>query len=235
MVNASTPIVLIPGLICSPRLWSQQIPALWRLGPVQVADHTRADSISDIAASILANAPLQFCLAGLSMGGYIALEIMRQGPERVLKLALLNSSARPDTPEQTERRNMLIGLAREGRFGEVNDHLWPVLVHASRQSHKALRVIVDTMANEVGPEAFIRQQTAVIHRPDSRPDLGSIRCPTLVIAGDSDALIPPELSHEIAAGIPGARIELVQACGHLSALERPEIVTRALANFFGER
>ena len=233
MVNAALPILLIPGLNCSARLYGPQIPALWRLGPVLIADHTRADTMHGIGASMLAAAPPQFRLVGLSMGGYLAFEILRQAPERVAKLALLDTSARSDRPEQTERRRDFIRLAEAGRFMEMNEVLWPILVHETRQGNRALRVIVDAMAQETGPEAFIRQQQALIGRPDSRPNLRSIRCPTLVVVGDSDQLTPPELSHEMAEAIPGARLETVATCGHLSTLERPEVLSKLLVDFLG--
>jgi pimeloyl-ACP methyl ester carboxylesterase len=232
MVN-TLPTLFVPGLNCSARLYTPLVPALWRLGPIAIADHTREETMQGIAASILAAAPAQFRLVGLSMGGYLAFEIVRQAPERVAKLALLGTSARADTPEQTERRRGLIRLAEDGRFREVNDVLWPILVHESRQGHRALRVIVDAMAEETGPEAFIRQQRALIGRPDSRRDLARIRCPILVAVGDRDLLTPPELSQEIADGIRGARLETIATCGHLSTLERPEVVTRLLVEFFG--
>jgi len=225
------PIVLLPGLNCSPRLYGAQLPALWRIGPVQVADHTRADTMQGIAASILAAAPPQFHLVGLSMGGYIAFEVLRQAPERVLKLALLDTSARADLPEQAERRRGFIQLAMDGRFHEINDILWPLLVHPARQSHKALRVVVDAMAAETGADAFIRQQSAIAGRPDSRRDLHSIKSETLVVVGEADQITPPQLAHEIADGIRGARLEVVAECGHLSTLERPEVMTRLLMDF----
>lgn len=230
--SISTPIVLLPGLNCSPRLYGPQLPALWRLGPVQVADHTRADTMEGVAGSVLAAAPLQFHLVGMSMGGYIAFEILRQTPERVLKLALLDTSARADLPEQSERRQGFIQLAEDGRFNEINDILWPLLVHPSRQSYKALRVVVDAMAAETGPEAFVRQQTAITGRPDSRADLPSIKNDTLVVVGEADQITPPQLAHEIANGIPGARLEVVAECGHMSTIERPEVMTRLLVEFF---
>ena len=233
ITSASTPIVLLPGLNCSPRLYGPQLPALWRIGPVQVADHTRADTMEGIAGSVLAAAPLQFHLVGLSMGGYIAFEILRQSPERVLKLALLDTSARADLPEQAERRRGFIQLAEDGRFNEVNDILWPLLVHPSRLNYKALRAVVDAMAAETGPEAFARQQNAIAGRPDSRPNLSSIKNETLVVVGEADQITPPKLAHEIANGIPGARLEVVAECGHLTTLERPDVMTRLLVEFLG--
>src|SRR5687767_438516 len=115
------PILLVPGLNCSARLYAAQIPILWRFGPVTVADHTRDDAMAAIGRRILASAPPRFALIGLSMGGYLALELLRQAPDRVARVALLDTSARADTPEQSERRDRLIGLARDGRFAEVTD------------------------------------------------------------------------------------------------------------------
>ncbi len=177
------PTVLVPGLNCSARLYAEQIPALWRFGPVLIADHTRDDSIAAIARRILAAAPPRFALAGLSMGGYIALEIMRQAPERVARLALLDTGARPELPEQTARRRPLMELARSGRFAQIPDLQFPVFVHKNRHGDVALRQLVRTMAEETGPDAFLRQQEAIIARADSRPGLGAIACPTLVLVG----------------------------------------------------
>jgi pimeloyl-ACP methyl ester carboxylesterase len=225
------PTILVPGLNCSARLYSEQIPALWRSGPVTVADHRHDDTMAAIADRILAAAPPRFALIGLSMGGYIALAAAQRAPERVARLALLDSSARPETPAQTERRQPLIALAEGGRFGEVADLLFPVFVHRNRHGDAALWRIVQAMAEETGPEAFVRQQRAIMSRPDCRPLLASIRCPTLVLVGDGDELTPPVLSEEIAAGIAGARLVTVPDCGHLSTLERPEAVNRALVEW----
>lgn len=222
------PIVLIPGLNCSARLYAAQIPALWRYGPVLVADHRRDDLVAALAGRILAEAPPRFALAGLSMGGYIAFEILRQAPDRVSRVALLDTSARPDTPQQTQRREQQIALARTGRFAEVTEALWPLLVHRDRHADRELKLLVGVMADETGPEAFVRQQTALKVRPDSRPTLAAVRCPTLVLVGDGDALTPPELAKEIADGIAGAKLVTVPDSGHLSTIERPEAVNRAL-------
>src|SRR5271157_5389481 len=149
----SLPTLLIPGLIATARLYERQIPALWRFGPVTVANHTRESTIARLARAILADAPPRFALAGLSMGGYIAFEIMRQAPERVVKLALLDTGARGDTPEQTERRKVVIGLANSGRYAEVPDIAFPVYVHRRRHNDEALKRLVRTMAEETGVEA----------------------------------------------------------------------------------
>jgi pimeloyl-ACP methyl ester carboxylesterase len=230
-MSGALPIVLVPGLNCSARLYAEQIPALWGFGPVTIADHRRDDSVAAIAAHILVTAPPRFALVGLSLGGYIALAIMREAPDRVARLALLDSSARPDTAEQSERRRSMILLAKTGLFSGVPDLLFPVFVDRDRHGDEALRTIVRTMAMETGPEAFVRQQRAIMTRPDCRPQLASIRCPTLVLVGDGDELTPPALSEEIAAGIAGARLVRVPDCGHLSTLERPAEVTQALVEW----
>lgn len=227
----SLPVVLIPGLLCSPRLYAEQLPALWRFGPVMIADHTRDDSVAGIARRVLAAAPPRFALVGLSMGGYTAFEVMRASPGRVARLALLDTSARADTPEQSDRRRAQIALAQRGRFGEVLDPLFLSWAHRSRRNDPALRRVVQLMAEETGPEAFVRQQTAIMTRPDSRPDLAAIRCPTLVLVGDGDEATPPDRAAEIADGIASARLVSVPECGHLSALEQPSHVTRALVEW----
>ncbi len=225
------PSVLIPGLLCTPRLYTEQLPALWRFGPVTVANHTHDDSMSGIARRILSLAPPKFALIGLSMGGYVAFEILRQAPDRVAKLALLDTTARPDAPEQTEQRKRQIEMARHGRFDGIAQLLFPRFVAAARHGDRALQDIVRTMAEDTGAEAFVRQQTAIMNRADSRADLGAIACPTLVVVGADDALTPPDRAAEMVAAISGARQRVVPECGHLSTLEQPETVTQALVAF----
>jgi len=227
----SLPIVCIPALACSPRLYAEQIPQLWTIGPVTIAQHARHESVGEIARSILASAPERFALIGLSMGGYVSFEIMRQAPERVVQLALLDTSARPDTQEQTENRRIQISLAEKTPITDLADVLFPRLVHPGRRSDEQLREIIRVMAEETGTAGFIRQQTAILRRPDSRTSLSAILCPTLVLVGDSDELTPPDRAAEMAHGIAGSRLVTVPECGHLSTLERPQHVTEALLEF----
>jgi pimeloyl-ACP methyl ester carboxylesterase len=228
-MSQSLPLVLVPGLASSLRIWASVMPPLWRLGPVMVANHVRDDSMAAIARRILAEAPPRFALAGHSMGGYIAFEIMRQAPQRVGRLALLNTSARPDTAEATERRRAQVKLALEGRLHEVLDTIFPSFVHPARVANAGLRQLVHAMGDDVGAQGFANNQTAIMARPDSRPGLAAIACPTLVLAADHDVLLPPALSEEIARGIKGARLVVVPDCGHLSQPEQPEAVAGALA------
>ena len=221
-------VLLIPGLLGSARLYAEQIPALWRGGPVVVADHTRDDSMAAIARRVLAAAPERFALAGLSMGGYVAFEMLRQAPQRIARLALLDTSARADTAEQSGARCAQMALASGGRLDEVVAAQFVRAVHPARREDARLRELNRLMAEDVGTEAFIRQQTAIMSRVDSRPTLPSIRCPTLVLVGAEDVMTPPERAEEMAHGITGARLVTVPECGHLSTLEQPQAVTRAL-------
>ncbi len=225
------PIILIPGLNCSARLYAEQIPVLWQFGPVTVADHRRDDNMAAIARRILAAAPPRFALAGLSMGGYIAFEIVRLAPGRVAKLALLDTGPGAEVPERTAQRKPLIELAREGRLGDVTEDQFPWLVHRNRQGDTTLKAAVRTMNEETGSAAYIRQQQAIMTRSDSRPGLATIACPTLVLVGDDVRLTPPDLSREMAKAIPGARLVVVPDSGHLSTMEQPQVVNRALVEW----
>ena len=176
---SSLPLVLVPGLLCSARLYGPQVEALWPFGPVTVADHRRDDEIGAVAARILSDAPPRFALAGLSYGGYLAFELMRQAPERIEKLALLDTSARPDTPEQTVARYAFIEMAQAGRLAEVVETLGPRFLHRDRRDDERFLGIVRAMAADTGAEAFVRQQRAIISRPDSSAVLAADPLPDL--------------------------------------------------------
>lgn len=229
-----TPIVLVPGLLCTAEVFASQLPALWSIGPVTVANTLDGETLPEIAANILACAPRTFALAGISMGGYICLEIVRQAPERVFKLALLDTSARPDTPAQTAQRRALIARAQAGDasdFETLAGEAFGATLHPAHRGDPALRAIGRRMASAIGLAGFARQTQAVIARGDSRPHLAGIAVATLVLVGDSDPLTPPECSAEIAKAIPHALLVEVPQCGHASTLEQPERVTLALVDW----
>jgi pimeloyl-ACP methyl ester carboxylesterase len=196
-----------------------------------IADHRRDDGMDAVAARILTDAPPRFALAGLSMGGYIAFAMLRQAPERIAKLALLDTSARPDTPEQSAAREKFIAMAQAGKLPEIVDMLAPRFLHRDRHNDQTLNRIVRDMAADTGADAFVRQERAIMTRPDSRPLLASIKCPTLVLVGEGDELTPPDLAKEIAGGIAGARLTVVPNSGHLSTIEQPDAVNAALAEW----
>ena len=222
------PILLLPGLLCDHRLYAGQLPALATRMEVTVADLTGSDSIAGLAAHVLATAPARFALVGLSMGGYLAFEILRRAPERVTRLALLDTQARADTDEAKARRRGLMELAQKGEFKGVTPRLLPLFVHPDALADPQIVATVQSMAESTGKDGFLRQQTAIMHRPDSRPGLRAIACPTLILAGREDQLTPVALQLEMAKVIPDATLVLLPRCGHLAPLERPEPVTRQL-------
>lgn len=229
-----TPIVLVPGLLCTSEVFAPQIATLWPRGPVTIASTLEGGTIAGIAAAILDTAPARFALAGISMGGYICLEIMRQAPKRVSRLALLDTSARPDTPDQTAQRRALIAQASHENFEALLTQVYGAILHPAHQGDPVLRATNVRMGLTVGIEAMARQLEACIGRNDSRPGLPAITVPTLVLVGDSDPLTPPEHALELAAAIPGARLMVVESCGHASTLEQPEAVNQALVEWLDD-
>lgn len=221
-------LLLVPGLLCDPDLWSHQVDHLAEIADVSVADITGGETMEELARQVLEHAPDRFALAGLSMGGYVAHEIMRQAPDRVERLALLDTSARPDTDEQKERRGQLIEMSRVGKFRGVTDRLLPILIHEDRLTDDVLTGRVKLMAERVGPEAFHRQQKAIMSRPDSRPQLSGYGLPTLILCGRQDALTPVALHEEMAELVPGCRLAIIEDSGHLSTMERPQAATALL-------
>ena len=224
-------LVLLPGLLNDASLFEQQADALADVAGITIADLTRADTISQLAADTLAAAPDgKFVLVGLSMGGYVALEIMRQAPERVRALVLMSTSAHPETREATAAREKLIELA-ETQFQAVIETLLTRMAHADHARTPEVGGLFQSSANGLGKEVFVRQELAIIGRIDSRPGLARIKCPTLVICGREDVITPPAVHEELVAAIPGAKLEIIENCGHLSPLEQPEQVTEILRNW----
>ena len=229
-MRATPDLLLLPGLLCDTRLWRDQVAGLADLARCHFAETTLDDALPAMAARALAAAPERFALAALSMGGYLAFEILRQVPGRVTRLALLDTSARPDTPEQARRRRGLMALTRSGQFRGVTPRLLPQLLHPDHLAGP-IGAEVMAMAERVGKAAFLRQQAAILDRPDSRPDLPGLGLPCLVAVGEADALTPPELAEEIAALIPGARLARIPHAGHLPPMEQPEVVTALLRDW----
>lgn len=219
-----TDLLLAPGLNCTAELFQPQVAGLPADVTAHVVNHRDDLSIEEIADRALAKAPARFALAGLSMGGYIAYEILRLAPERVTRLALLDTRASPDSEEDRARRRETIRLAESGRFAAVHDILWPRLVHPDRQKDTELEAVVRRMADDTGAAAFIRQQQALLSRRDYRAVIKAVRVPTLVLVGEQDLITPPEMAGEIAGYIAGSRLVRLPRCGHLSTLEQPDLV-----------
>jgi pimeloyl-ACP methyl ester carboxylesterase len=236
MKGEKTTLVLLPGLLCDAALFAPQVAALSDLCRTWIPDLTRDDTMEALSRRVLAEAPAaRFCVAGLSMGGYVAQEIMRQAPQRVLRLALLDTRARPDSPDELERRRTLIRIAESAKgFAPINKRMLPLLVHSSRLNDANLVRVIEGMADRTGIPGYLRQQSAIMSRADFRPFLKSIACPTLVLCGRQDALTPVGFHEEIAAAIPDAHLVVLEECGHLSTLERPDEVNTALRAWAGE-
>lgn len=224
-------ILLLPGLLTDASLFTEQIAALSPLGAVEVGDLSTAETIAEMADSVLRAATAErFVLGGLSLGGYVAFEIVRQAPHRVAGLVLMDTTARPDSAEASAAREKLIELAATD-LQAVIEQLLPRLSHPERMNLPAVGGVIQSMAASLGKEVFVRQQRAIIGRPDSRPTLAAINCPTLVICGRDDAITPPELAEEMASGIRDAKLELIEQCGHLSTLDQPEEVSRLIVHW----
>lgn len=227
MNPTSTDLLLLPGLLNDAALWAAQVQALEGEVRCHVGDLTTADTIEAVAASVLAAAPPTFALAGFSLGGYVAQQILRTAPERVQRLALLDTSVRADTPERSAQREAFARSARmPGTFHGFGEKLMHSYVAPSRLQDHDLLDRVRAMTSRLGAEVFVRQSR--LRRIDGHGVLRAWQGPLLLLWGAQDAITPPALHHEMAALAPQARLVELPDCGHLSPLEKPEAVTEAL-------
>lgn len=225
------PLVLLPGMMCDARLFAPQIAAFSASRAVHVAPIAGHDSMAALAAEALAQAPPRFALAGLSMGGIVAMEMLRQAPDRITRLALLDTNPKAETPEVAARRGPQIEKARAGGLRAVmRDEMKPN--YLTDGPHRgAILDLCMAMAEALGPEVFERQSLALMHRPDQQDTLRACTAPTLALCGRDDALCPVS-RHELIAGLaPESTLEVIEGAGHLPTLEQPEATTRALARW----
>jgi pimeloyl-ACP methyl ester carboxylesterase len=227
-------LVLVPGLLNTRRLFERQIEDLADVADVVVAEPWRHDSLEVAARTILDAAPEQFALGGFSMGGYVCFEILRRARPRVERLALIDTQASPDSPEQAARRKSFIEQSRIGRFLGVPRSLLPTLVHPSSLGDAAITGPIAAMAQEVGAEGFRNEQTAALGRPDSRRLLVDIKVPTLVIVGRHDQVTPLRRAEEMAADIGDARLVVIEDAGHMTPLEKPAEVSAAMRRWLSQ-
>lgn len=226
------PLVLLSGLASDQATWTALDPLLAdACKPLPLV--AQGASIAQMAADVLARAPARFALAGHSMGGYIALAVAAAAPERVSRLALVNSSSAPDRPEQTERREGLIALVERRGYEAVVDMLLPAFMHPDALAQPALADKVRAMILRAGPERFVREQRAIIARPDMRPWLGAAALPFLAIGSADDKVVAPADAVEAAALAPHGRLAMLEQCGHMAPLEQPEAVAAALGGWLG--
>ena len=228
--GAMSRLVLLPGLACDERLWQAQRPALPPHFDVRVADvHARHDRIEGMAAAVLAENEGRLILCGASLGGMIAMEAARQAPERIVGLALLGTSARPETPEMFQLRESAIELFERGEARDVIEFNAGFAFHPAQAADKALVRRYVEMVLHGGAAQLIRQNRAVMQRPDARQHLPQVRCPALVLCGREDAWAPLARHEAMAAAIPGSTLAVIEECGHMAPMERPGEVAAALA------
>lgn len=230
-------VLLLPGLACDKEVWKHQARRLAEIATVQIADYGPSDSLKKMADAALRRAPACFALAGHSMGGRVAFEIVRRVPDRVSGLALLDTAYRPfasgDHGERERAERMrLVALARSQGMRAMARDWVRNMVHPSRLSDTHLiNSIVEMFARKT-PEIFAGQIKALLERPDARPVLSAIGCPTLVLCGREDSWSTLATHKDIAARIPQSKLVVIENCGHMAPMERPERVTVALASWF---
>jgi len=229
----STNLLLLPGMMCDAGLWASQVQAISPLCSVFHGDITGDNNIQSIASNVLDNAPQQFALAGLSMGGIVAMEMWRQAPHRIERIALLDTNFHADTDEKRTMRNRQMDEVRQGALGAIlRDELKPNYLARCHRENTALLDDVLYMGMGLGDDVFVRQSEALRDRPDSADTLTTINCPTLVLCGEEDDLCSPALHREMAAMITSSRLRIIPECGHLSTMEQPSAVNAALLNWF---
>lgn len=228
-------VMLVSGQLLTAETWTPQIAALSGRFDLRLADHGRDETIGGMADRLLAEAPERFDLVAHAMGGFVAFEVLRKAPGRVRSLALMATLAPNDGPAQTERRQGYIRLVEAGRFDEVVEERIPILVHPARREDEAILAVVRRMARETGAETFLRQQRAIMSRADSRPSLAAIPCPTLLVWGRQDGIATEAHQQEMLSAIPGARLEVIEDCGHMATLEKPRTVSALLADWLTAR
>lgn len=222
-------LILLPGLAADAVMWRAQLDALADPWQPRVADVNRHhDSIQAMAAALLAQHAGELVLCGASMGGIVAMEAARQAPQRIRALALLGTNARPETDDMRALREGAIELFAKGQVREVIEPNVALAFHPDQAQNAALTGAYLEFVLRAGADQLIRQNRAIMARPDARTHLPLLRCPTLVMCGDADQLTPPECSHEIAALVPGAELLMVPRCGHMLTMEKPDLVNATL-------
>jgi pimeloyl-ACP methyl ester carboxylesterase len=231
-VSIKPALVLLPGLLNDRHVFAPQIAALQSRASIVTPELWRVDTIDAMVDSVLQAAPENFSLAGFSMGGYVALEVLRRAPKRVRRLALISTTARGETTEGKKRRRALVSQTKIGRWRGITQVMLPMLVHPDKLKDKMLVATLQSMAMTIGAEGYANQQRAIMNRRDNLKLLPKINVSTIVIAGHDDQVLPFAMSQELAANIKGARLVGLERCGHVAPLEQPAGVTTALSEWF---
>lgn len=235
MTLAEETLVLIPSQLCTAALWREQVAVLEGIAPVYIPDLTAHDSIAAMARQIGAEASGPLTLMGFGMGGFVAFELWRQSADRIRRMALIDTLAGADTAAESERRRGYSELVRQGNFAGIIEERIPILLHETRRDDQDLVAHVRAMAEDTGPEAFIRNQAAIIARIDSGPTLSTIDCPALVVRGADDKISRPEHFAQMTGAMPQAEAHVVAASGHMTLLERPREMALLLKNWLQQK
>lgn len=226
------PLLFLPGTLCDATLFAHQVRHLADAAAPQVVDVHLQSTLPDVARYVLQQVDGPLALAGLSYGGIVALEVWRQAPERVWKMALLNTNPYAASPQTRAHHQRFVGMAHLGEFREVTtDFLKDIMLHPDHQKDMSLRAKVLAMAESIGIEGFVNEVKAQLTRPDSMEDLPQISCPTLILTGREDRVVPLAVHQAMAEKLPNNRLVIVEHCGHLSTMEQPEVVTQALRDW----
>lgn len=227
------PFVFIPGTLCDATLFKYQKSALSDIANCIDGDHSSSDKLEEVAENILSSIDGDLAVMGLSYGGIIAFEILRQAPERVKKLILLNTNYKKPSETTVANQQRFLGMSQLGEFEAITrDILTDAMLHPRHAMQQNMRTAVLQMAINIGEDKFFKQIKAQLNRPDSTPDLPKIKCPTLIITGREDKFCTPELHQEMADLIPNSTLEIIEECGHLSTLEQPEQVNTIIRNWW---
>ncbi|SFL22587.1 alpha/beta fold hydrolase [Shimia haliotis] len=230
----SEPLVLLPGMMCDARVFTHQLAALSRDRPVTIAPITQGERIGDIAADILGKMPEKFALAGLSMGGIVAMEILRRAPERVTRIALMNTNPLAESPTSAAAYEPWIVKASAGGLEDVmSDFMRPEYL-APGAGRAQVLAMVQAMAKSMGADVFVQQARALQRRMDQQKTLRRLKCPALVLCGEHDGLTPVKRHEFMAELIPYAQLRVIANAGHLPVLEQPEATTQALYDWLGQ-
>jgi pimeloyl-ACP methyl ester carboxylesterase len=237
-MSPSRTLILVPGLLCDAAVWEPQVKGLGDLARIEVADHGLLDTLGGMAEKILAQAPPHFAVAGHSMGGRVAFEIVRRAPERVEALGIFDSACKPLAPGEAGQKEAagrwrLATIAREQGMRAMGEEWLRIMIHPSRFEDRPLVETILAMFERKSPEIYEAQIRALLARPDAQPLLPAIECPTLILSGRDDLWALPASHEEMAARIPNSRLVLIPDCGHMAPLERPETVTAAMRRWLG--
>jgi pimeloyl-ACP methyl ester carboxylesterase len=228
-------LIMIPGTLCDASLFKYQKKDLIIIADCYVASNSSSNSLKQVAKDILNEHSGDLSLMGLSYGGIIAFEILRQAPERIKKLILLNTNYKKPSEQTKINQQRFVGMAYLGEFKEITSAiLIDAMLHPKNAQRQELRDTVLNMAINVGVDRFFNQVKAQLGRPDSTKHLQNIKCPTLIITGREDTICPLKLHEEMAEAIPNSTLKIIEECGHLSTLEKPQLVNNAIIDWWNK-